>query len=216
MKINTILSIFTPKDSTFIPLLKESVDILVISAKHLEDLFKSEEESKKKEFCQMIKAEETKGDGITACIFKELNKTFITPFDREDISLLADALDDVVDAIHRTSDKVLLYSPKSFPKFTVQMSELVKECSLEVQLAVYELSHLKRADQKLREHCKEIKIFEEKADVVYETGIMDIFEKETNAVELIKSKEIIQEMEKAMNKMYSAAKLLKTFIVKYA
>ncbi|MDR1370117.1 MAG: DUF47 family protein, partial [Dysgonamonadaceae bacterium] len=79
-----------------------------------------------------------------------------------------------------------------------------------------ELENIKKSDQRLRQHYKEIKRLEEEADVLYENGIMTLFKEETNAAELIKLKEIIQELEKTANKINNTGKVLKTIFVKYA
>jgi len=216
MKFNSILSIFTPKDGKFFPLLEETTIILVQASSYLQELFELTDKEKRKELCTLIKAEEVKGDKVTGAIVKALNETFLTPFDREDIDALTDELDDVIDAINRASQKVLLYSPDSLPDSTRQLTEVIQKGALEVQGAVRELSHLKHTDQKLRAHYKEIKRLEEKADVLYEKGIMALFKEETDPVELIKLKEIIQELEKTANRINNTGKILKTIFVKYA
>lgn len=216
MKINTLLSVFAPQDTKFIPLLQETSSILVQTSIYLHELFQLNTPESRIELCKLIKAEEVKGDRITGRIFKALNDTFITPFDREDIHALADEMDDVIDAINRSAQKVLLYSPQCLPESTRRLSEIVLKGSKEIQAAVQELSKMKRNDQELRLHCKNIKQFEEDADVVYEVGIMTLFKEETDTVELIKLKEIIQELEKSANKINNVGKLLKTILVKYA
>ena len=216
MKFNTLLSLFTPKDVKFFPLLKETSVILVQASSLLGDLFENTEKEKRKELCALIKAEEVKGDRVTGAILKALNETFITPFDREDIDALADEMDDVIDAINRAAQKVLLYSPKELPDSTRLLTDIIKKGAIEIQDAVNELSNLKHTDQKLRAHYKEIKRLEEAADTVYETGIMTLFKEEANAVELIKLKEIIQELEKTANRINNTGKVLKTIFVKYA
>jgi len=217
MKINTILSIFAPKDVKFFPLLEETAEILEKSAIYLQKLFSSDLQKEEiKELCRLIKTEETKGDKVTGQIFKRLNDTFITPFDREDIDALADSMDDAIDAINRSAQKVLLYSPESLPPSTSLLADTIKSSSIEVKEAVYELSNLKKTDQRIREHAREIKKMEEKADALYEEAIMNLFKTETRPVELIKLKEIIQELEKSANKINNVGKVLKTIIIKFA
>ena len=216
MKVNTLLSIFTPKDVRFFPLLKETAIILVQASSLLQELFELTEKEKRKELCNLIKMEEVKGDKATGAILKALNETFITPFDREDIDALTDELDDVIDAINRASQKVLLYSPDKLPDSMRLLADIIKKGANEIQGAIDELSHLKHTDQKLRVHYKEIKRLEEEADLIYENGIITLFKEETNSVELIKQKEIIQELEKTANKINSTGKVLKTIFVKYA
>jgi predicted phosphate transport protein (TIGR00153 family) len=216
MKMNSILSIFAPKDVRFFPLLQETAAILVQTSIYLDELFSSADRGGILELCKLIKAEEIKGDKSTGKIFKALNETFITPFDREDISELTDEMDDVIDVMNRAAQKVLLYSPQMLPKETIQMTGIIKKGVLEIQAAVNELSNLKKSDQLIRAHTKEIKRLEEEADGVYEKGTSGLFHSDIKAVELIKLKEIIQELEKSVNKINNVGKVLKTIIVKYA
>jgi predicted phosphate transport protein (TIGR00153 family) len=216
MKINSILSAFAPKDVKFFPLLNETADILDRAAVLLLELFSSGDKSRRGELCKRIKGEETKGDKATGRIYKALNDTFITPFDREDIGALADDMDDAIDAINRAAQKVLLFSPETLPDSTRQLAEIIKEATTEVKYAILELSNMKTSDQRIREHTKKIKQLEEAADVVYEKGTSSLFQSDIRPVELIKLKEIIQELEKSANKINNVGKLMKTFIVKYA
>ena len=216
MKLNNLLSVFAPKDVKFIPLLSDTASILIQSATLLEELFTLSEKDQRKNHCVLIKAEEVKGDKVTGYILKALNETFVTPFDKEDINALADEMDDVIDAINRTAQKVLLYSPENLPESTICMTKIIKKGCIELQCAVKELDYLKHRDQEFRGHYKEIKRLEEEADVVYEKGIITLFQEEKNTIELIKLKEIIQELEKTANKINNAGKVLKTIFVKYA
>lgn len=216
MKINTLLSVFAPKDVKFFPLLEETTSILVQAASLLQELFSDENEERRIELCRLIKAEEVKGDKTTGNTFKALNDTFITPFDREDIHALADILDDVIDIINRCAHKVLLYNPQKFNEDALTLADIIKKGCDELKFAIIELENIKKTDLRLREHCKEIKRLEEEADAIYEKAIMVLFKEETSTVELIKMKEIIQELEKAANKINSTGKVIASIIVKYA
>jgi predicted phosphate transport protein (TIGR00153 family) len=216
MKINSILSIFAPKDVKFFPLLVATADILDKSASLLQELFSSADKERIKELCRLIKVEETNGDKVTGKIFKALNETFITPFDREDITALTDEMDDVIDVINRAAQKVLLFSPETLPQATAEIAAVIKKGTLEIKAAVGELSNLRKCDKLIRAHTKEIKRLEEEADVIYEKGTSSLFKSDIRTVELIKLKEIIQELEKSVNKMNNVGKILKTIIVKYA
>jgi predicted phosphate transport protein (TIGR00153 family) len=216
MKINSILSIFAPKDVKFFPLLNETAAVLDQAAVLLLELFSTPDKNRRDELSKLIKVEETKGDKVTGRIFKALNDTFITPFDREDIGALADEMDDSIDAINRAAQKVLLFSPETLPPATLELSKIIKEGTSEVKLAIKELSNLKTSDQQIRAHTKRIKQLEETADAIYEKGTSSLFKSDIRTVELIKLKEIIQELEKSVNKINNVGKLMKTFIVKYA
>ena len=216
MKINSILSVFAPKDVKFFPLLVATADILDKSASLLQELFSSTDKERIKELCRLIKVEETNGDKVTGKIFKALNETFITPFDREDITALTDEMDDVIDVINRTAQKVLLFSPETLPPVTAEMAAVVKKGTIEIKAAVGELSNVRKCDKLIRAHTKEIKRLEEEADAIYEKGTSGLFKSDIRTIELIKLKEIIQELEKSANKINNVGKILKTIIVKYA
>jgi len=216
MKINTILSIFAPKDTKFFPLLIETADVLDHASELAYELFSQTDKNRWGELCRIIKAEETKGDRVTDSIFKELNDTFITPFDREDIDALADEMDDAIDAVNRSAQKLLLYSPEHLPESTRLLADVVKDQAYIIKKAINKLTNINKYTKDIWEYVGEIKKLEEKADVIYEEGIMELFNGETNAVELIKLKEIIQELERSANKLNRVGKVIKTVIVKYA
>ncbi len=122
----------------------------------------------------------------------------------------------MTDAINRSAHKVLLYTPETLPTSTRQMTEIIKKGTAEVLLAVKGLTNLKKSDKSVRKHAEVIKSLEEQADGVYEKGIIELFKGDMRTIELIKLKEIIQELEKSVNKINSVGKVLKTIIVKYA
>ena len=216
MKINNIVSFFVPKDVKFLPLLAEIAEIVDNTADLMRELFNSTDSERITELCRLIKLEESKGDKETGKLFKLLNETFITPFDREDITTLTDTMDDVVDIINRVAQKVMLFAPETLPPVTSEMATVIKKSTSELKAAVYELSNLKKTDKKIRAHIKEIKSCEEEADRVYERGTSALFRSEIRTLELIKLKEIIQEQEKAANRINGVGKILKTIVVKYA
>jgi len=216
MKINSILSVFTPKDVKFFPLMIESAEIIDQSAILLQELFTSTDPERIKELCRSIKVEETNGDKVTGKMFKLLNETFITPFDREDITTLTDAMDDVIDTINRAAQKVMLFSPETLLPAISEMAAVVKRGTAEINSAINELGNLRRSDKQIKKHIKEIKLLEEEADRIYEKGTSNLFKSDIRTVELIKLKEIIQELEKAANRINTVGKILKTMIVKYA
>jgi len=216
MNINSILSVFAPKDVKFFPLLRETAEIAERAADLLQKLFYSTDREQIAELCRAIKSEENNGDKATVKVFKLLNETFITPFDREDITMLTDSLDDVIDVINRVAQKVVLFSPETLPPATLEMATVIKKGTTEIKLAVHELTNLRKSDKQIKAHTKEIKNLEEEADRIYERGTSSLFKSEIQPVELIKLKEIIQELEKAANRINTVGKILKTMIVKYA
>ncbi len=216
MKINTIFSFLAPSDVKFFPMLAEAAKLVSKTASILHELVNATDKEQIKELCRQIKAEETNGDKVTANIFKALNATFITPLDREDITALTDEMDDVIDYINRVAQKMALFSPEALPVAALEMARVIKNGGAEIQAAVVELAKLKKSDKRISAHIKEIKTLEEEADGIYEKGISALFQSNINPVELIKLKDIIQELEKTANKINTVGKVLKTIVVKYA
>jgi len=216
MNINFIFSIFTPKDKKFLPLLEETADIMKRTAALIESLVKSAEPDNIAKYSKSVKDEEVKADKVTERIHKALFETFITPFDREDIDSLADDMDDCVDAMNRVAQKALLYSPKRFTIFDMEMAVIIRTAVDQVCTAIAGLKNLKRSAPELRGSYKKIKELEERADSVYERAITAIFKEEMDTIELIKQKEIIQELERTVNRINKIGKALKTIFIKYA
>ena len=215
MNINNILSFLTPKDVKFYPLLTEAAEIVDKTAELLPDLFAANDNEQVKKISRLIKLQENNGDRVTGNIFKALNETFITPFDREDITALTDEMDDVIDIINRVAQKVVLFQPETLPPATLEMAVTIRKGGAEIKAAVAELSKLKKSDKQINIHIKEIKRLEEEADKIYEKGTSDLFRSNIKPEELFKLKEIIQELEKSANRINSVGKILKTIVVKY-
>lgn len=219
MKINSIFNIFTPKNTVFFSLLNEIAAILDKSADLLIKLFTIIDDIKEERvgICKLIKEEELKGDRITHQIFKTLNKTFISPFDREDISALADEMDNAIDAINSSARKVLMYIPDQFPISTFLLSKIIKKETIEVKIAISKLSSLKINGSLFRKNYKAINAMEKEADVIYEKGIVELFQNtiRIRTFEIMKLKEIIQELEKTTNIINNIGKILKNIFIKY-
>ncbi len=215
MKINYILSIFAPKDTKFFPLLYKTADAMKRASDAMPDLFKSDP-TLLGSACKVIKCAELDGDKNTSTIHKLLCETFITPFDREDVDALADAMDDCIDGINRVAQKIIMYAPKSHLAFSVELSGIIELGVAEVCESMKSLEVMKKSDSNIRKNYKEIKRLEELADAVYEKAICSIFREELDAVELIKQKEILYELERTMNRINRVGKVLKTIFIKYA
>ena len=167
-------------------------------------------------YAKKIKAYEKKGDNTLVQIFEELNTTFITPFDREDIHNLANSLDDVMDFINSCAKKIMLYRPKQIPESTLILAQLVDKASDIVLQAVNELSNVKKNAKNIKELCNELHEVENAADEVFEEFISNLFANERDNIEVTKLKEIMQELEKATDAAEGVGKIIKTIIVKYA
>jgi uncharacterized protein len=157
-----------------------------------------------------IKDIEHKGDELTHSVIDELNKTFVTPLDREDIYDLSKALDDVLDLIDNTAIRIVLFRIKE-PIPTAP--ELVAVLLCQVMELGAAVSNLKDNDHVV-ERCIEINRLENDADRLFQTAIGSLFDEVKDPIEIIKRKEIIETLEAATDKAEDVANVLESIIVK--
>lgn len=216
MSMNRVFQFLVPKEKKFFTLFEDVAANVEKAAILLNKLFLLiENEEEKQALVVQIKQCEEKGDDYTHTIFDELNKTFITPFDREDIQLLTSSLDDVLDYINSCAKRIQLYKVCKLPKNTLEISELLVQASRELKAAIGELRNLKHP-QNIKSRCIRLNEIENQVDDLYYMSVSDLFENETNAIELIKYDAILKTLETATDKAEDVSDVLKGIIVKIA
>lgn len=213
---SSIFSKLTPKEPKFFPLLSGLSEVIHVATDLMTEFVNNYSVETAEEYYKKIKEVERKGDALSNKVFDELNTTFITPFDREDIHHLANQLDDVTDYINSAAKRIYLYKPKKMPNAAKDMVTCIKESADYIEKSVNELNVLKKRIKNIKEYCSELHTIENKADDVYEHFLIDLFENSQDSVELIKQKEIMYELEKATDAAEYVGKIIKTIIVKYA
>ena len=213
---NNLFDRFKPKEPKFFPLLSEMADVTLAASELIIQCVQVKNHEEAVENYKKVKDQERRGDKIQTQIYEELNNTFITPFDREDINQLSSKLDDVIDLINSCAKRIMLYSPKSIPESAKQLALLVRESAECLTMAINELDVLKKNPANIKEHCEHLGVIETKADDVYEHFLIDLFEYEKDAIEIIKLKEILHELERATDAAEAVGKVIKTIIIKYS
>lgn len=213
---NSFLSKLTPKEPKFFPLLKKLSVVSIEASEMLIDFVSNYNHETANAYYRQIKEKEREGDKLSNTVFDELNTTFITPFDREDINALATRLDDVTDGINSCAKRILFYNPKAMPDAAIQLTKILHECTLYISKAVDELATIRKSTKNIIEYCQKLHHLENKADEVYETFLISLFENEKDGIELLKIKEIVYELEKATDIAEYTGKIIKTIIIKYA
>lgn len=158
-----------------------------------------------------IKTAEHNCDEITHKITTKLNKSFITPFDREDIYSLTVALDDVVDYIDAAARAVLMYNIRDVNDHTKHLAKVIQGLAIEINSAV---GMLKKTDG-MNQHIVEIHRLENEADDVYFRAIGELFQNETDSIRLIKMKELYEIMENATDRCESVANIIEAIVLKH-
>lgn len=215
MSFNSIFKIFMPHDKVFYILFEEVTNTLEKMAALLKEGVNQSQPARRIEIFKQIEDLEHVNDDTTHKIYVELGQNFITPFDREDIHLLASTLDDVADYIHGASKRMILYKVTEVEDGISRLCEIIYKAAVELKKAVHELRSLRNL-RNITEACVKINSLENHADDIYDTMVAWLFENEKDAVKVIKMKEILQALETATDKCEDAANVMESIIIKYA
>jgi predicted phosphate transport protein (TIGR00153 family) len=216
MSLNSIFQYFVPKDKKiFFPLFEQAANNVVHMSTVLVEAVSSNDFTNREEMFKQIDKLENKGDEITHQIYLELGKNFITPFDREDIHSLATAIDDVADFIQGAANRMSLYRIDDFNEHIRKLSELILQASYDLEKAVKELKDLRNV-RAIADSCIRINSVENQADYVFDRAVADLFLYETDAIRLIKYKEIYAALETATDRCEDAANVMESILVKNA
>ncbi|REK51817.1 MAG: DUF47 domain-containing protein [Bacteroidetes bacterium] len=207
------LSFLVPQDKKFFPLFESASGNLLQISKVLVEMVNSSDVNRRRELIKEIERLEHVGDSTTHDIFSELNKTFITPFDREDIHRLTTAIDDIVDYIHGSAKRIELYKIHEYNEAISKLAELNNQAAHEIHSAMSNLRSMKNANR-IQEACIKINSIENHADDIFDMTIAKLFEEEKDAINLFKMKEVLSALETATDKCEDVANVLETIIIK--
>ena len=160
-----------------------------------------------------IMAIEKEADGLTHSVFEELNKTFITPLDREDISRIASKTDDIIDYIEGISGRIVNFRIKSSPPYMLEIAKEIHNSTKEINLMITRLNKVK-IDKSIIEHCRAVNLLEHKADDIYRKAVGELFET-TDIINLIKMKDIYEALEHASDRCLDVADSIEDIVLKY-
>ena len=199
----------TPRKDSFYPMFAASGQNLVTGAGLLKELLGAAP-GDRKEIAEKMRAAEHAGDEVTHAIMRELNESFVTPFDREDIYRLASSLDDVMDAMEAAVDLVVLYKIGVLPPEVADQIDVIEraaELTAEAKLN-------QRSMKDLSEFWIELNRLENQADQVYRRLLARLFDGEFDALTVMKIKEVVDELEAAADAFEHVANTVETIAVK--
>ena len=200
-----------PRDEEFFDLFVAVATRNKEAAQHLRDLF-AEPPERRTPHVEAIKRLEHEADQVTHEVVNRLDRTFITPLDREDIHQLASDLDDVMDAIDGTARRAQIFRLGLAPPGVKQLAEVIQRM---VAVLAEGVSRLKKGDDVMR-FCVEAKQLEEEGDAIYHEALGQLFEKERDALEIIKWKEIYDNLEQTLDQGEDVANVLESITLKHA
>jgi predicted phosphate transport protein (TIGR00153 family) len=203
-----------PRDDKFFDLFEVSAKNMVRAAESLKDMIYVWDrfDEKLEEMTQI----EHQGDTITHEIMFQLNRSFITPFDREDIGLLANSLDDVTDLIQSAADTMVLYKVKTPGKRARELADIIVQITTEVENVMPNLRRHNANLEKILNSCVEINRLENVADTIYRTALTELFDDDSDIADVIKWREIYEHMESATDMCEDVANVLESVALKHA
>ena len=163
-------------------------------------------------YARQIKDVEHSCDQITHKVTTKLNKSFITPFDREDIFTLAVALDDVCDYIDAAARAIRMYNIREFNECERQLARMIHDLARAMNSAVLMLKN----PNGMSAQIVEIHRLENEADEVYFRAIGELFNTSTNAIDVIKQKDLLEILENATDKCEQVANIIESIVLKHS
>ncbi len=204
---------FIPREEKFFDLVQESAQNMVKAAHQLKEMVDTWEyvEGKVSEITEL----EHQGDTITHEIMARLHRTFVTPFDREDIAQLANVLDDVTDFIQAAADAMLIYKVDRPGQRAKELADILVQATEEVEKALPQFRKRIVLSQVLK-RCVEINRLENVADRVFRSAMAELFADSADIADIIKWREIYEHMESATDRCEDVADVLEGVALKHA
>ncbi len=205
---------FMPREEKFFGLFEQSAHHMVQAAQELKRLVDTP--GNIEERVAVITDLEHQGDTVIHQIMAQLHRTFVTPFDREDIALLANSLDDVTDLIQAAADAMLIYKIDQPTPRARELADIIVLAATEVERA---MPYLRRHGAELRQVlplCVEINRLENMADRVYRSALAELFDGTLDITQVIKWREIYEHMEAATDRCEDVADVLEGVALKHA
>jgi predicted phosphate transport protein (TIGR00153 family) len=199
----------TPKETSFYDLFAKAADNLVVGAALLTELLGTDKDGRAV-IAERMRDAEHASDEVTHAIYRQLNSSFITPFDREDIYQLAGRLDDVMDAMEEAVDLAALYQVDVLPAGVAEQVDVLVRAADLTSEAMPRLRTMKD----LTEYWIEVNRLENQADQVYRKLLAHLFSGEFDAITVMKLREIVDSLEAAADNFEHVANTIETIVVK--
>ena len=204
---------FIPREEKFFDLFEKAARNIVKAALGLKEMLDNWENVgiKVAEITEL----EHEGDSITHQIAALLHRTFVTPFDREDIAMLSHTMDDIIDFIHAAADALYIYRIDTPTQRSKELADVIVKAAMEVERAVPLLRHRSEL-KKIPEHCVELNRLENAADKIFRSALGELFDDTKDTAYIIKWREIYEHMESATDRCEDVANVLEGVALKHA
>jgi predicted phosphate transport protein (TIGR00153 family) len=197
-----------PKDEGFFALFDQLADCVVASSDLLHQLFATP--ARLAHFAGEIKRVEHSADTVTHQIMERIDRSFVTPLDREDIHALGNSLDNVVDLIDGAARRAVVFDIRTCPPEAVELAALLRESAAHIQEAVRGIKNPRLVFSRMRE----VKRIEESGDQLYAKALTNLFSGTPDPIHVIKWKELLDNLEHALDEAEDVTNVLESISLK--
>jgi uncharacterized protein len=201
---------FLPKEEQYFALFIQMTVYISDAARELKEML-ADKNNDYQVYAQRIKGLEHACDDLTHSISTRLNKSFITPFDREDIYAMAAALDDIVDLIDDAAMAIIIFDVKEIKDYAQDFAGVIVRMADQLKEIVSTLQKPKNITPRL----VEIHRLENEGDDIYHAAIAELFREEPNALTVLKWKEVYEKLEAAVDRCENVANIIESVIIKH-
>ena len=214
MGLSSLLRFFLPQDDKFLPYIEQSADNMRDAAAVYESLGRAGGRDGIIKTRDEIKKLEHVGDKLTHTIFEELNRSFITPFDREDIYTLTKTMDDVLDLMDHVTDILVLYQIDKLDDGMIMLLDVTRRAIADIHKSVHSLRKMNY--ELIREQIVSVHNLENEGDRLYRHFIGKLYAEEKDAIRLMKYSSIYNELEHTIDKCEDLMNAIEAIVLKSA
>lgn len=208
-----MLKKFIPRQDNFFAYFQKAAHELVAAAKQFVELI--QHPSQAGSYVRAIAEHEDTGDSVTRETFDLLHKTFITPFDRNDIHQLTRKLDDILDTINRTAQRIALYQFETLPEGITKIGNLVMLSATSIKDILKQLENLKNAPT-IIQLCRSVSQTDGDSEQIMLEGVGRLFAETTDFKYLLKTKEVFEYSKSILRECHDLADIIKGIVLEYS
>lgn len=200
-----------PREDQYFDLFLQMTNYIVEAVGELRDML-NDKQPNYSEYSQRIKRLEHACDELTHTISTKLNKSFITPFDREDIYLMSSALDDIVDLIDDAARAIIIFDVREIKSYAQDLASVLEKMAEQLR----EIVAMLRKPKNLTQRLVEVHRLENDGDDIYHNAIAELFHEERDPLTVLKWKEIYEKLEAAIDRCENVANIIESVIIKHS
>lgn len=213
MWIDRLVRFFLPRQDQFFVYLDQIAAKMISAAEVFAGLGSAATHGEIAAIAKRLKPMETEADHLCHLVYEELDRTFVTPIDREDLAHLTSALDDVIDDMEHSAAFAVLYRFESLTEPMKQLVRITGQAVTQLEKAIGKLRHFSNPDS-IREPTVAVHTLENEADVIYRQAIAALFADGIEARELVRQKDMLVSLENCIDRCEDLMDAIRSVVVK--